>query len=160
MTESTNVTVQVSSKVRNPKAVFYKLCKITYTISFLKIFTLKKCSTFWINLPILTILTGKNCFTQFRARMAASDLFHMFTQSIKFYTFHYHLLRVLMLETFDSSNFPFRLTSLIYAKKFEFENPAIMEDKQCKQTEQNGAKFSVMTKGSDYFLLLDDKSIK
>ena len=46
MTESTNVTVQVSSKVPNPKAVFYKLCKITYTISFLKIFTLKKCSTF------------------------------------------------------------------------------------------------------------------
>ena len=35
-----------------------------------------------------------------------------------------------------------------------------MEDKQCKQTEQNGTKFSVMTKGSDYFLLLDDKSIK
>ena len=29
-----------------------------------------------------------------------------------------------------------------------------MEDKQFEQTEQ----FSVMTKGSDYFLLLDDKS--
>ena len=28
-----------------------------------------------------------------------------------------------------------------------------MEDKQCKLTEQ----FSVMTKGRDYFLLLDDK---
>ena len=49
---------------------------------------------------------------------------------------------------------PFRLTSLIYAEKFEFENPAIMEDKQCKQTER----FSVMAKGSDYFLSLDDKS--
>ena len=36
---------------------------------------------------------------------------------------------------------PFRLTSLIYAEKFEFENPAIMEDMPCKQTEQ----FSVMT---------------
>ena len=29
-----------------------------------------------------------------------------------------------------------------------------MEDRQCKQMER----FSVMTKGSDYFLLLDDKS--
>ena len=43
---------------------------------------------------------------------------------------------------------PFRLTSLIYAEKFEFENRAIMEDKQCKQTER----FSVMIKGRDYFL--------
>ena len=41
--------------------------------------------------------------------------------------------------------------SLIYAKKFEFENPAIMEDKQCKQTER----FSVMPKGTDCFLPLD-----
>ena len=38
--------------------------------------------------------------------------------------------------------------------KFEFEYPAIMEDNQSKQTER----FSVMTKGSDYFLLLNDKS--
>ena len=29
-----------------------------------------------------------------------------------------------------------------------------MEDKQCKQTER----FSIMTKGSDYFLLIDDTS--
>ena len=49
---------------------------------------------------------------------------------------------------------PFRLTSFIYAEKFEFENPGIMDDKQCKQTEQ----FSIITKGSDYFLLLDNKS--
>ena len=49
---------------------------------------------------------------------------------------------------------PFRRTSLIYAEKFEFENPAIVEDKQCKQMEQ----FSVMANGSDYFLSLDDKS--
>ena len=28
----------------------------------------------------------KNCFNQFGMRMATSDLFHMFTQSIKFYT--------------------------------------------------------------------------
>ena len=46
------------------------------------------------------------------------------------------------------------MTSLIYAEKFEFENPAIMEDNQCKQT----VRFSVMAKGSDYFLSLDDKS--
>ena len=26
--------------------------------------------------------------------LAASDLFHMFTRSVKFYTFHYHLLKV------------------------------------------------------------------
>ena len=51
-------------------------------------------------------------------------------------------------------NSPFRLVSLIYAEKFEFENPVIMEDKQCKQTER----FSVMAKGNYYFLLLDDKS--
>ena len=49
---------------------------------------------------------------------------------------------------------PFRLTSLVYAEKFEFENPAIIEDKQCKQTDR----FSVMAKGRDYFLSLDDKS--
>ena len=52
----------------------------------------------------LTILTGKNCFTQFSAIMAASDLFHMFTESIKFYIFHYHILRVNMFEKCDSSN--------------------------------------------------------
>ena len=39
-------------------------------------------------------------------------------------------------------------------EKFEFENPAIMQDKQCKQTKR----FSVMAKGSGYFLSLDDKS--
>ena len=38
--------------------------------------------------------------------------------------------------------------------KFEVEYPAIMEDNQSKQTER----FSVMAKGSDYFLLLNDKS--
>ena len=48
-------------------------------------------------------------------------------------------------------NSPLWLTSLIYAEKFK--NPTIMEDKQCKQTEW----FSVMTKGSEYFLSLDDK---
>ena len=47
-----------------------------------------------------------------------------------------------------------QLMSLIYAEKFEFENPAIMEDKQCKQMEQ----FTVMAKGIDYFSSLDDKS--
>ena len=48
----------------------------------------------------------------------------------------------------------FQLTSLAYAEKLKFGNSAIMEDIQCKQTER----FSVMTKRSDYFLLLDDKS--
>ena len=41
----------------------------------------------------------------------------------------------------------FWLTSLIYAEKFKFENPAIMEGKQCKETER----FSVVAKGSDIF---------
>ena len=33
------------------------------------------------------------CFTQFNIRMAVSDLFHVFTKSIKFYTFYYHIVR-------------------------------------------------------------------
>ena len=44
--------------------------------------------------------------------------------------------------------------SLIYVEKSEFENPVIMEGKQCKQTEQ----YSVIAKESNYFLPLDDKS--
>ena len=36
--------------------------------------------------------------------LAASGLFHIFTQSIKFYIFHYHVLRVQMFEKCDSSN--------------------------------------------------------
>ena len=36
--------------------------------------------------------------------LAASDLFRMFTQSIKFYTFHYHVLKVQMFKKCDSSN--------------------------------------------------------
>ena len=46
-------------------------------------------------------------FTQFSARngcLAASDLFHMFTQPIKFYAFHYHVVRVQMFEKGYSSN--------------------------------------------------------
>ena len=46
------------------------------------------------------------------------------------------------------------MTSLNSAKKFKSENLAIMGDKQCKQTER----FSVMAKGSNYFLSLDDKT--
>ena len=36
--------------------------------------------------------------------MAASDLFLVFTQSVTFYTFHHHVLRVQIFEKFDSSN--------------------------------------------------------
>ena len=43
------------------------------------------------------------------------------------------------------------MTSLIYAEKFEFENPAIMKDRQCKQTKR----YSVIAKRSDCFLSLD-----
>ena len=45
----------------------------------------------------LTILTVKNCVfysVQYKnGCFAAPDFFHMFTQSIKFYTFHYHVLK-------------------------------------------------------------------
>ena len=44
-------------------------------------------------------------------------------------------------------NSPFRLTSLIYAEKLEFENPTIMEDKQCKQK----VRFSVVAKEAIIF---------
>ena len=45
---------------------------------------------------ILTILTGKNCVFSIQYKnscLAASDLFHMFTQSMKFFTFHDHILK-------------------------------------------------------------------
>ena len=49
----------------------------------------------------------KLSFTQFSTtniRLAASDLFHMFTQSIEFYTFHFNVLGAQMFEKCDSSN--------------------------------------------------------
>ena len=50
---------------------------------------------------------GKN-FIQFSTKngwLAASDLFHVFTQSIKLHcTFHYRVLTVQMFEKSDSSN--------------------------------------------------------
>ena len=56
----------------------------------------------------LTILTGKTVFYSIQYMngwLAASDLFDMFSQSIKFcYKFHYHVLRVQMIEQCDSSN--------------------------------------------------------
>ena len=48
----------------------------------------------------------KLCFTQFSIRniwLAASELFRMFTQSVKFYTFHYNVLRIQMFEKYNSS---------------------------------------------------------
>ena len=42
----------------------------------------------------LTILTGKNCVLLNSVKngyLATPDLFHVFTQSMKFYTFHYHV---------------------------------------------------------------------
>ena len=48
------------------------------------------------------------------------------------------------------------MTSLIYGENLNLElnSEFLMEDKQCKQTER----FSVMTKGRDYFSSLDDES--
>ena len=52
--------------------------------------------------------TGKSCVLLNSVRgMAAGVLlifFHMFTQSVKFYTFHYHVLRVQTIQKCDSSN--------------------------------------------------------
>ena len=60
-----------------------------------------------LTIIILTILTGKKCvlFNSVQEWFVASDLFDMFTQSIKFYyTFYYDVLRVQMFEKCDSSN--------------------------------------------------------
>ena len=49
----------------------------------------------------------KFCFIQISKKnggLAASNLFHMFAQSVIFYTFYYHILRVQMFEKCDSSN--------------------------------------------------------
>ena len=53
-----------------------------------------------------------------------------------------------------AKNPPFQLTPLIYAEEFTFENPTIMEDKQCKQMER----FSAMVKGSDNILLMINRN--
>ena len=56
----------------------------------------------------LMILTGKTVFYSIQYKngcLAASDLFDMFTQWIKFYyTLHYHVLKEQMFEKFDSLN--------------------------------------------------------
>ena len=43
---------------------------------------------------------------------------------------------LIMSTIFSKAYSLFRLTSLIYSEKFEFENPVIVEDKHCKQTER------------------------
>ena len=51
-----------------------------------------------------SVFPSFNIFT-FTEEYGTSDLFNMFTKSIKFYyTFHYHILRVQMFEKCDSSN--------------------------------------------------------
>ena len=51
---------------------------------------------------IMIIITNNDSFQYKNGCLAASD--HMFTQSIKLYTFHYHVLRVQMFQKCDSSN--------------------------------------------------------
>ena len=57
---------------------------------------------FFISNAFFTILTGKTVLYSVQYKngwLAASDHFHMFTQSVKFYyTFYYHVLRVLILK--------------------------------------------------------------
>ena len=51
--------------------------------------------------PNLTILSGKNCVLLNSVKngcLAASELFYLFTQSVKAFTFHYHSLKVQMFE--------------------------------------------------------------
>ena len=55
------------------------------------------------------VLTGKNCvllssLQEWLLCCLTAPAFHMFTQSIKFYKFHYYVLRVQMFEKCDSSN--------------------------------------------------------
>ena len=52
----------------------------------------------------------------------------LFIKILEFSLFPVNYLEILEFIVYS----PFRLTSLIYAEKFEFENNAIMEDKQCK----------------------------
>ena len=55
-----------------------------------------------IIIMIMIIITNNDSFQYKNGCLAASD--HMFTQSIKLYTFHYHVLRVQMFQKCDSSN--------------------------------------------------------
>ena len=69
-----------------------------YSLEHCLILALRK--TIFILSASLTILTGKNCvwfLIEYRnGWLAASYLFYMFTQSIKFYTFYHHVLRVIV----------------------------------------------------------------
>ena len=92
----------------------------------------------------------KGCLPQILLSLFLNTLFHLLFWIISIHSKMRVLIIIEAIRKFFSAtkNSPFRLMSLIYAEKFEFENPAIMEDKQCKQTKR----FSVMTKGRDYFL--------
>ena len=51
-----------------------------------------------------------------------------------------------------------RLTSLVYAEKFEFENSVIILRRTSNVNKRSDSDNQLMAKGSDYFLSLDDKS--
>ena len=99
-----------------------------------------------------------HCFEDFQALWNWPEVYlTIYNSSKKVYANIYFVqsfYEFIFCQRWVISNSPFRLTSLIYAEKFEFHNLAIMEDKQYKQT----GRFSVMTKGRDYFLSLDDNS--
>ena len=73
----------------------------------------------------LTVLTEKSCVLlnsiQYKnGCLAASDLFHMFIQSLKFYTFHYHILKstdAYLIHQIDSKN-EWLLLSASFTAKF------------------------------------------
>ena len=81
------------------------------------------------DLLFLTILTDrwKLCFTQFRTRiywntntkLAASELSHMFTQSVEFYIFHFHFNRVqrTLSNIFDGAFIAEIVSRWVYSQK-------------------------------------------
>ena len=106
-----------SMKWRNSQTVSWEIhCR---KLSFLILILILKAKLIFIlffpshafqKVVVLTILTGKNCFYSIQYKnvcLAASDLFNMFTQSIKFFAFHYHVLKsrdVCMVHQIDSKN--------------------------------------------------------
>lgn len=60
-----------------------------------------------------------------------------------------NVIKLKIVSVNDNEFVPFLLTSLIYAGKFEFENLAIMEEKQCEQNER----FSAMAKKEIIFVV-------
>ena len=73
--------------------LFFIFCTDYCFILLLLVLTLARLTKETVNLILNDNHREKLCFTQLSVRMAASDLLHMFTQSIEFYNFHYHIFQ-------------------------------------------------------------------